>query len=1175
MYKRLLGLCLLVLTFSPLSLNGQQLSAIDVALQSLENQQKNLHLEASDMQDVVVSDAYSSKHNGVHHVYLQQRYNGIPITNSLLNATIDRDLNPVSLKGQFVSAMVAKANATKPSISAKAAFEIAANDRGLNVSSAIRVLSKEKDAQRRTVLSEGDIASQPIEVELEYLPIGEPKSTKTLPLSWVVDIYTKDHQHYWKMWVDASSGEVLKMEDRVIKCMVPALGASHSHSALCTHSHTAAMMPLDEEGIYNAYPLGVESPNHGDRELLTEPWLAAPNASPFGWHDTDGITGAEFTITRGNNVYAQEDQNGNDGFGYAPDGTDDLIFDFEIDFDSPPGDYVDAAVTNLFVWNNLMHDVWYEYGFDESSGNFQATNYTNDGQDGDFVIADAQDGGGINNANFFTPDDGNNPRMQMYEWGSSANTQFQVTGPGAIDGFYTNLPGGFGPAFPPIDEALEASLILVNDGTADPTLGCEAFINDADVDGNIALIDRGDCFFVEKAANAEAAGAIAMVVCNNEPGGPITMGGDTGGLGIPCMMIGQADCAEIKLYLDDGVDVKLFVSGGASNIDGDLDNGIICHEYGHGVSIRLTGGPSSSGCLSNEEQAGEGWSDWLGLVMTTTEDNSGDEVRGYGTFAINQPVTGTGIRTYPYSTDMSVNPHTYDDIKFESIPHGVGSVWCAMIWDLYWRFVDEYGFDSDIYKGNGGNNIAMQLVTDGMKLQVCNPGFVDMRDAIIEADQLNYDGAYTCMIWEVFANRGLGYSADQGSSTSRADGTEAFDTPPLCLPGLKITKSAVDQVAAGEELSYTLTITNNTSEDLNFISFSDELPEGLSFVSASCGGADLGGGSILFPNISLAAGESFTCTLYTMVNVDNFSSISFSDDLESGNVFWSTYADESWGSDDEFELTDDNPNSGSFSWFCGDPEYSSDQYLESFLPIVVTGTAPILSFMHSYDTEATWDGGVVELSTDLVDWFDAEDLFVQNGYNSTIQENDASPISGQPAFTGNSGGYIESHIDLSSFVGGFLYVRFRFGSDGLVGGNGWYIDDINVLEAVYITNEACTSAGDEPELNACDQATTLITEPIDVMPGLNNDQVLANGIQVYPNPSHDQLFVSPSTQLQNQALNSRIQLMDIQGRQVFSTQQESWTNTITINTADLPQGMYLLTIDVNGTLSQQKVMVQH
>ena len=65
-----------------------------------------------------------------------------------------------------------------------------------------------------------------------------------------------------------------------------------------------------------------------------------------------------------------------------------------------------------------------------------------------------------------------------------------------------------------------------------------------------------------------------------------------------------------------------------------------------------------------------------------------------------------------------------------------------------------------------------------MKLQPCSPGLVDGRDAIIAADQAIYGGAHLCEIWEAFAARGLGFSADQGSSNSRSDGTEAFDLPP-------------------------------------------------------------------------------------------------------------------------------------------------------------------------------------------------------------------------------------------------------------------------------------------------------------------------------------------------------------------------------------------------------------
>lgn len=66
---------------------------------------------------------------------------------------------------------------------------------------------------------------------------------------------------------------------------------------------------------------------------------------------------------------------------------------------------------------------------------------------------------------------------------------------------------------------------------------------------------------------------------------------------------------------------------------------------------------------------------------------------------------------------------------------------------------------------------------EGLKLQPCSPGFVDGRDAILDADSSLYDGAYSDIIWPAFARRGLGIGADQGSSNSTTDGTEDFEHP--------------------------------------------------------------------------------------------------------------------------------------------------------------------------------------------------------------------------------------------------------------------------------------------------------------------------------------------------------------------------------------------------------------
>lgn len=162
----------------------------------------------------------------------------------------------------------------------------------------------------------------------------------------------------------------------------------------------------------------------------------------------------------------------------------------------------------------------------------------------------------------------------------------------------------------------------------------------------------------------------------------------------------------------------------------------------------------------------------------------GSAVRGIGTFAIGEPITGGGIRPYPYSTDFAINPLTFGDSNTLSVPHGVGSVWATMLWDLTWAYVNKYGFSSNIFTGSGGNNKVIQLVLDAMKIQPCNPSFVEARDAIIAADQATTGGADYCMIWSVFAARGLGLNASSGLNDSASDQTEDFTTPvagPNCI----------------------------------------------------------------------------------------------------------------------------------------------------------------------------------------------------------------------------------------------------------------------------------------------------------------------------------------------------------------------------------------------------------
>jgi hypothetical protein len=550
----------------------------------------------------------------------------------------------------------------------------------------------------------------------------------------------------------------------------------------CAFSSAKAAKTGDD-AVYNTLFFSTESPLYGNRKYVKNAHDSV--ASPFGWLDVDGVDGPEFTITKGNNTWASEDADADNIPGYSPDGGNSLVFDFNYDSTSlDPTEYRDYAIANLFVANNLMHDILYHYGFDEASGNFQSNNYNRGGDQFDEVIADAQDGSGTDNANFATPPDGSNPRMQMYIWNATSGANgpmLRVNSPETLK--FRVGSAQFGTALTPTP--ITANLVYVNDGTAAGTKGCNALQNGSALKGKIAAVLRGNCTFVEKVLNAQKAGAIAVVILDTSSANAlVTMSGTSSQITIPSVFAKLSDAGALQEFLAGGaVNISLYDSAGFTpKTDSDLDLGVIAHEFGHGVSNRLTCGPSVSSGLNNAEQMGEGWSDFLSLALTVRSGQVGTTKRGIGNWLVGEDASGGGIRTYPYSTNMAVNPHTYNNIKTQSVNgktgvHYVGEVWCVMLWDLHWKMVEKYGYSNDLIYGSAGNNKAIELVMAGMKLQKCNPGFVDGRDAILQADTLLNGGANGDLIWSVFARRGLGLSASQGSSNSTSDGTQAFDVP--------------------------------------------------------------------------------------------------------------------------------------------------------------------------------------------------------------------------------------------------------------------------------------------------------------------------------------------------------------------------------------------------------------
>ena len=770
---------------------------LDIVLNYLNENKAALGLTEADISNAVVSDKYVSRHTGVTHIYLQQHHNGIPVYNAILNSNVTHDGRIINIGNRFVGNLAGAAGESSPAISQEAAVAAAASHVDLSISEVLTIEEVVGGSTQAVVLSNGGVSQNAIPVQLAYQPY------KTgVKLAWDVTIYELSSEHWWSIRVDAVSGVVLSQADWVVNenlghegdfavADVPA-GTGGTPQSVGNLLWNPSVVP--ESYRVFAYPL--EDPGDGPDTLELNPFDVTSN--PWGWHDTDNAAGAEFTITRGNNVHADSDLDANNApDGNAPDGGAGLVFDHPYSLNMDPSTYLTASIVNLFYWNNIMHDITYRYGFDEVSGNFQENNYGNGGLGSDYVNADAQDGSGTDNANFGTPPDGLNPRMQMYRTTYPFGQAITVNLPITLTGIYTANPSNNGGTA----MGITADVELVIDGTAPFNDACEPLTND--LTGEIALIiwNQGACnssVFVQNAANA---GAVAAIMIDNTVL-PLTNFG--GSPSIPSVAIGMNDGQELLTALNQHT---VNVTVGDHPVPGfgrdtDLDNGVIAHEYGHGVSNRLTGGPAAANCLGNQEQMGEGWSDLQTLFIHADPADMGTDAREIGVWSLGAGFQG--IRNFPYSTDMAVNPQTYVNIGATNVPHGVGEIWASMVWEVYWNLVDKHGFNANIYDDwtTGGNNLTFQLVMDGMKLQPCSPGFLDGRDGILAADMALTGGANQCEIWAGFAKRGAGFSASQGSSGTLGDETEAFDLPGTCsyISATPLTQN----VCAGGSVDYTI-----------------------------------------------------------------------------------------------------------------------------------------------------------------------------------------------------------------------------------------------------------------------------------------------------------------------------------------------------------------------------------
>jgi uncharacterized repeat protein (TIGR01451 family) len=1169
-----LWLLTFLFAFVAMGLTAQDRSPRETALRFLQENPVKFELSKNDVADVKVVREYRTKHNGVNHVWVQQQHRGIPVFNALFGLHVKPSGEVMHVGHRFVHELGNRVNSEMPSISAAKALELAMAELGFTGFPVPGLRTKIND--QNMVFERGAISRTEIPMTAAYVLANNG----TVRLSWQMVIDQANTPDLWTITVDAQNGMISTKLNHTNYCN---LGHPHrdgttkcketAHQEAPAAPEKKSELLMDEK--YNVFALPLESPSHGNRSIVTNP--ADLQASPYSWLDTDGAPGGEYTYTRGNNVWAFDDSANDD----TPDPTESaqggagLNFDFPYDPNAEPVVNLDAAVTNLFYMNNMIHDVYYRYGFDEQAGNFQVNNYGKGGLGNDEVYAQAIDGSGTNNANFSTPPDGSNGRMQMYVWDRAGGKIINVNGPAPVIGNYggsSSDGNGWGGAI--TTTPVTGDVVVVTDGSADPTQGCNPPVND--VAGKIVMVDRGTCQFGAKALNVEQAGAIACIICNFEDA---TLGMAAGTVGaqvtIPVVMMKKSDCDLLRQYAGAGLNISIGLPNitGPAQRDGDFDNGIIAHEFHHGISNRLTGNGFS--CLGNAEQMGEGWSDWAGLVLSLEPGDQGGDKRGIGTFALYQETDGQGIRRYPYSTDMSISPLTYSAVPSSAIPHGVGEVWSNMIWDLHWAMIEKYGYDADINNPNSGNFRAMQLVVDGMKMQPCNPGFIDGRDAIMMADIINYNGADTCLISSVFARRGLGYLASQGESSSAGDGIENFDPIPTCIKELKIKKvTSTPTITPGDNVSFEITVTNHKDEEAANVVVTDELPNGLTLVSASNGGTVVGG-KVTWNLGSMPSGQVRTLTYTAKSSAALGSNRYFQDLLETEDEWYSNLVDLNTG--EIFILQGDvfHPGSGTKAWAGRSVAIESDFSLENTFTINVTGAKPAMRFWHQYNTEAGVDAGFVEVqdkADPLGQWQRLpEEKAIRGGYDGQVQyATFAIPF--LYGFHGNSNGWKQSYFDLSDFAGKEITFRFRMGSDVNTApiDGAWYIDEVELMDLFNYAGEACITSGSDqacasaPEYGVIVNPATVATEE----PG----QAFIP-IAVQPNPADVFLSITFGQSLEGEVQTS---LINAEGRVVLSraVQGVGEGQVVNLNVQQVPAGVYTLRIQNTAGSSVQKVVIK-
>ncbi|HEV2783482.1 MAG TPA: M36 family metallopeptidase [Actinophytocola sp.] len=222
-------------------------------------------------------------------------------------------------------------------------------------------------------------------------------------------------------------------------------------------------------------------------------------------------------------------------------------------------------------------------------------------------------------------------------------------------------------------------------------------------------------------------------------------------------------------------------------VDGDYDMSVIGHEYAHAITGRMIGGPNTGWQGAQAGAMNESHSDLLAMEYLF---EYGFRPKGDTPFITGGYVTGDterGIRNY----DMSKSPLNYSNLSYDLVGqqvHADGEIWSATSFDVRQAFIDRYGLGTpalqrDCADGKvpvercPGNRRWMQLEFDALLLNASGAvTYVDLRDSMLAADQIRFGGANADLLWNAFAQHGLGEGASSTDPNDQ-DAIPSFASP--------------------------------------------------------------------------------------------------------------------------------------------------------------------------------------------------------------------------------------------------------------------------------------------------------------------------------------------------------------------------------------------------------------